>query len=75
MLLIVRPNQSMAITAATSDNGSASSVMTAARMFIRNTTTTRMTRAAPSMNAVRRLSSDCSMKSACLNRSRWICMP
>ena len=38
-------------------------------------TTTRMTRAAPSMNAVNRLFSDCSMKSACLKRSRWICIP
>ena len=75
MVLSVRPKRSIAMTAATSDNGSASSVMTAARTFIRNTTTTRMTRAAPSTNAVKRLSSDCSMKSACLNRSRWICMP
>ena len=70
MLLIVRPKRSIAMTAATSDNGNASSVMTAARTFIRKTTTTTMTSTAPSMNAVNRLSSDCSMKSACLNRSR-----
>ena len=45
-------------------------------MFIRKTTTTTMTSAAPSSEArVNRLSSDCSMKSACRNRSRWICMP
>ena len=31
MLLIVRPKRSIAMTAATSDNGSASRVMTAAR--------------------------------------------
>ena len=48
MLLIVRPKRSIAMTAATSDSGNASSVMTAARTFIRNTTTTRMTRTAPS---------------------------
>ncbi len=34
-----------------------------------------MTRPAPSSSAVKRLRSACSMKSACRNRSRWICMP
>ena len=70
MLLMVRPKRSIAMTAATSESGSASSVMTAARTFIRNTTTTTITSAGAFEKAVNRLSSDCSMKSACRNRSR-----
>ena len=75
MLLMVKPNQFMVTTAATSESGIASKVMVAARKFIRNSATTITTRMAPSRNALVRLSSDRSMKSAWRNTCLSIFMP
>ena len=75
MLLIEKPNCFMPTTAATSDKGSASSVMAAARTLSRKTNTTNTTRIAPSRSAEVRLSNARSMKSACRKMWRLILMP